>query len=195
MPFNFSFFSFFFIICAAVFVKATFPEPGCDLCYSSCAFCPTRSWKDRKTYLENYFVYVIGDYRTAAPACAWYWQPHAQVSHGAEAGAEAGLNNARPMGPTLCNHSSLKASFFFFCFHARNCCVSPPRSPVSPLPVEKLERKLHQAARGDQKPPQLSISAFQLEQTLTHMRRVCNRLLHINYQYQVFTSLVIIPRC
>ncbi|KAJ4925700.1 hypothetical protein JOQ06_018421 [Pogonophryne albipinna] len=46
--------------------QGTFPEPGCDLCYSSCAVCPTRSWKDRKNDLENYFMYVIGDYRTAA---------------------------------------------------------------------------------------------------------------------------------
>ncbi|CAB1432252.1 unnamed protein product [Pleuronectes platessa] len=48
--------------------QATFPEPGCDLCYSSCAVCPTHSWRDRKTDLENYSVYVIGDYRTAARA-------------------------------------------------------------------------------------------------------------------------------
>ncbi|TNN65796.1 hypothetical protein EYF80_023948 [Liparis tanakae] len=58
--------------------NATFPKPGCNACYSSCAVCPTRSWKDRKTDLENYFMYVIGDY---GAACAWRWARGAATGH------------------------------------------------------------------------------------------------------------------
>lgn len=63
--------TFLFVLCL---LRPHSLSLACNLCYSSCAVCPTRSWKDRKTDLENYFMHVISDYRTAAPACALYWQ-------------------------------------------------------------------------------------------------------------------------
>lgn len=125
----------FFLYTCAVFVKATFPKPGCNSCYSSCAVCPTRSWKDRKTDLENYFMYVIGDYRTA---CAWRWQPHA-----------VGLAARRQATNNAVQHpSSLKASLLLSC---EEHCVSAAQPRQRSLPVEKPERKLHQAA-GPRRP-------------------------------------------
>lgn len=89
-----------------------------------------------KPDLENYFMYVIGDYRTAASACAWYWQPHAQVF-----GTGSGLNNTVPWGRycatflaqgltcpfmqgTLCDHAALLALFLW-----RNWKGSSTRPP------------------------------------------------------------------
>lgn len=68
-------FNFLFVLCL---LRPHSLSLACNLCYSSCAVCATRSWKDRKTDLENYFMDVISDYRTAVPACAWYWQPRAR---------------------------------------------------------------------------------------------------------------------
>lgn len=89
MPFN-----FLFVLCGLLRPHSL--SLACNLCYSSCAVCATRSWKDRKTDLENYFMYVIGDYRTAVPACAWYWLPHAEAHRGGGGWGGRGLNNAVP---------------------------------------------------------------------------------------------------
>lgn len=62
--------------------------------YSSCAVCPTLSWRDRKADLEKYFVYVIGDYRTAASALCLGLAESCPEAHR----VGVGLNNAVPWG-------------------------------------------------------------------------------------------------
>ncbi|KAK5878085.1 hypothetical protein CesoFtcFv8_025529 [Champsocephalus esox] len=69
---------------------------------------------------------------TGRQHCAWYWQPHALARR---------PESCCPMGATLRTPPHSRPHF---CFHARNSVG--PCSPVSTLPVEELERKLHQAA-------------------------------------------------
>lgn len=87
MPFN-----FLFVLRS---VRPHSLSLACNLCYSSCAVCATRSWKDRKTDLENYFMYVISDYRTAVPACL---HMVLAVACPGSWGTGVGLSNAVPWG-------------------------------------------------------------------------------------------------
>lgn len=66
------------------------PSLACDLCYSSCAVCAARSWKGRKTDLENYFTCVISA-RLGTLTAASRLKP---------TGAEAGWSDAVPWGAT-----------------------------------------------------------------------------------------------
>lgn len=97
------------------------PSLACDLCYSSCAVCAARSWKGRKTDLENYFTYVISA-RLCTLTAASRLKP---------TGAEGGWSDGVPWGggrPWLRRPSSFCAP------------VLLPRSGLcSGFPVEEQE--------------------------------------------------------
>lgn len=122
---------FFYIFLFSVFVKATFPEFGCCSCYSSCAVCPTRSWRDRTTDLEKYFTNM------------WL------VITGRQRGVVRGPMTAPSQRE---REREIQQPWLT---HSPPCWL-----PVSALPVEDLKRKLHQVTWRGHCSQQLSISVF-----------------------------------
>lgn len=109
------------------------PSLACDLCYSSCAVCAARSWKGRKTDLENYFTYII-----SARLCTLTAASRQKLTGAEGAGA---LPSRLGGWGTLCRTSP--RSVPQFCFHAR---------PSAARFLWRNRRKLHQPGPSAQKP-------------------------------------------
>lgn len=151
VPFNFSFFLLFVLR----LLRPHSLSLACNSCYSSCTVCATRSWKDRKTNLENYFTYVIGDYRTAVCGIGSH-MPRPM-------GTGVGLSNAVPRGRLT---ASLLIQWLV------SAAVREPirvGAAMSALFLWWNKRKLHQAVRSAQKPLQLSNEYFYRSSQNTHL--------------------------